>query len=156
VICLVFNTLKKILKPKSIGYFWAAICILALTPLVQAEQKKDLGKWEVHYMALTSTFLTPQVAKTYGIVRSSYNGLINISVLDRESKLAQSVVLTGQAKNLLGVIKKLSFQKVTEGDSIYYLAVLPFSDLEQYRFDVEISDGTEQKVLKFQHKFYSD
>ena len=138
------------------SYLWAAICIFAMAPLAHAEQKKDLGKWEVHYMALTSTFLTPQVAKTYGIVRSRYNGLINISVLDRKSKLAQSVVLTGQAKNLIGVVKKLSFQKVIEGDSIYYLAVLPFSDLEQYRFDVSISDGTEKKALKFQHKLYSE
>ncbi|MFT4938849.1 MAG: hypothetical protein ACI88A_001880 [Paraglaciecola sp.] len=156
MICLVFNTLKRNSKLKSFGYFWATLCILALTPLAQAEQKKDLGKWEVHYIALTSTFLTPQVAKTYGIVRSRYNGLINISVLDRKNKLAQSVVLSGQAKNLLGVVKKLSFKKITEGESIYYLAVLPFSDLEQYRFNILVSDGNEQETLKFQHKFYSD
>jgi hypothetical protein len=141
---------------RTLVYFWAAICLLALAPPLQAEQKEDLGKWEVHYIALTSTFLTPQVAKTYGIVRSRYNGLLNISVLDRKSKLAQSVVLTGQARNLLGVVKKLSFQKVTEGESIYYLAVLPFSDREQYRFDISINDGTEQETLKFQHKFYSE
>jgi hypothetical protein len=124
--------------------------------VAQAEQKKDLGPWEVHYIALNSTFLTPQVAKTYGIVRSRYNALINISVLDKQSKKAQSVVLSAQAKNLLGVVKTLSFKQVIEGDAIYYLAVLPFSDLEQYRFSVEINDGRIQKTLKFQHKFYAD
>ncbi len=107
-------------------------------------------------MALNSTFLTPQVAKEYGIVRSKFNGLINISVLDRQDKTAQSVVLTGEAKNLLGVVKELKFKQVIEGKAIYYLAVLPFSDQEQYRISVAINNGLEVKTLKFQHKFYAD
>jgi hypothetical protein len=123
---------------------------------VNAEQKQVLGSWDVHYIALNSTFLTPEVAKQYGIVRSKFNALINISVLDRQDKAAQSAVLTGTAKNLIGVVKKLTFKQVTEGKAIYYLAVLPFSDLEQYRISIDINDGLEQKTLKFQHKFYAD
>jgi hypothetical protein len=110
----------------------------------------------VHYIALNSTFLTPEVAKQYGIVRSKFNALINISVLDRQDKTAQSVILTGNARNLIGVVKKLTFKQVTEGKAIYYLAVLPFSDLEQYRISIDINDGLEQRTLKFQHKFYAD
>lgn len=122
----------------------------------QAEQKQVLGNWDVHYIALNSTFLTPEVAKQYGIVRSKFNGLINISVLDRKDQAAQTVILTGEAKNLLGVVKKLTFKEVQEGQAIYYLAVLPFSDREQYRITININDGKEQKTLKFQHKFYAD
>lgn len=132
------------------------MCFLALMTVARAEQKQDLGDWEIHYIALNSTFLTPEIAKHYGIVRSRYNALINISVLDKQSKVAQSVVLRGQARNLLGVVKTLSFKQVREGDAIYYLAVLPFSDQEQYRFTVEVSDGQTQKNLTFQHKFYAD
>jgi hypothetical protein len=132
------------------------MCFLALIPLARAEQKQDLGDWEVHYIALNTTFLKPQVAKSNGIVRSRYNALINISVLDRQNKQAQSVVLTGQAKNLLGVVKTLSFKQIKEGKAIYYLAVLPFSDQEQYRFTLQINDGQKQENLKFQHKFYAD
>ncbi|WP_299081221.1 DUF4426 domain-containing protein [uncultured Paraglaciecola sp.] len=123
---------------------------------VNAEQKQVLGSWDIHYIALNSTFLTPEVAKQYAIVRSKFNGLINISVLDRKDKSAQSVVLTGEAKNLLGVVKKLTFKQVKEGKAIYYLAALPFSDQEQYRIAIEVSDGNEQKTLKFQHKFYAE
>ena len=129
---------------------------LMFSSQVNAEQKQVLGSWYVHYIALNSTFLTPDVAKQYGIVRSKFNALINISVLDRQDKAAQSVVLTGTAKNLIGVVKKLTFKQVTEGQAIYYLAVLPFSDLEQYRISIDINDGLEQKTLKFQHKFYAD
>lgn len=134
---------------------WLTLALLFICT-ANAEQKQQLGSWDVHYMALNSTFLTPQVAKEYGIVRSKFNGLINISVLDRQNQSAQSVVLTGQAKNLLGVVKELTFRQVTEGKAIYYLATLPFSDLEQYRIEVDINNGLESKVLKFQHKFYID
>ena len=144
---------------KTLGYFFA-VMLLSLAGLVpfhaQAEQKQVLGNWDVHYIALNSTFLTPDVAKQYGIVRSKFNGLINISVLDRKDKTAQSVILTGEAKNLLGVVKKLTFKEVQEGQAIYYLAVLPFSDREQYRITLNINDGNDQRSFTFQHKFYAD
>jgi hypothetical protein len=139
-------------------YLMSVSLILGLlfSSQANAEQKEVLGSWDVHYIALNTTFLTPDVAKQYGIVRSKFNALINISVLDRKDKVAQSVILTGEAKNLIGVVKKLTFKQVTEGKAIYYLAVLPFSDLEQYRISIGINDGVEQKTLKFQHKFYAD
>lgn len=146
-------------KQKRLGYF-SVLMLLSLAGLIpsqaQAEQKQVLGNWDVHYIALNSTFLTPDVAKQYGIVRSKFNGLINISVLNRKDQVAQSVILTGEAKNLIGVVKKLTFKEVKEGKAIYYLAVLPFSDREQYRMTVNINDGQVQKTLKFQHKFYAD
>lgn len=119
-----------------------------------SEQKETLGNWDVHYIAFNSTFITPDIAKHYGIVRSKYNGVINISVLDKADQVAQSAVLSGTARNLLGVSKKLTFKEVSEGEAIYYLAVLPFSDQETFRISVQINDGLEQQVLNFQHKFY--
>ena len=50
------------------------------------------------------------------------------------------------------LVRTVGFKVGTEN----YLAVLPFSDLEQYRIAVQINDGLEQKTLKFQHKFYAD
>lgn len=132
----------------------ATLILLAITTTVKAEQKVSLGNWDVHYIALNTTFLTPEIAKNNGIVRSKYNGLINISVLDKQNQQAQNVSMTGEARNLLGVSKKLSFKQVKEGAAIYYLAVLPFSDQEQYRINVDINDGKTQQTLKFEHKFY--
>lgn len=134
----------------------AALTLFTLVNKAQAEQKVSLGNWDVHYIAFNTTFLTPEIAKSYGIVRSKYNGLINISVLDKQSQVAQDVLLSGDARNLLGVVKKLSFKQVREGDAIYYLAVLPFSDQEHYRINLEINDGKTQQKLKFEHKFYAE
>jgi hypothetical protein len=153
VIYLEFSNLK-VVTPYLLSL--SLILGLVFSSQANAEQKQVLGSWDVHYIALNTTFLTPEVAKQYGIVRSKFNALINISVLDRADKTAQSVILTGEAKNLIGVVKNLTFKEVTEGKAIYYLAVLPFSDLEQYRISIDINDGLEQKTLKFQHKFYAD
>ncbi|MDP5041473.1 MAG: DUF4426 domain-containing protein, partial [Paraglaciecola sp.] len=134
---------------------FAFLSMLLSAAAVHAEQKVALGTWDVHYIALNSTFLTPEVAKQYGILRSKFNGLINISVLDKKTSAAQSVVMNGEAKNLLGVVKSLSFKEVKEGQAIYYLATLPFSDQERYRISITINDGATTQQFTFEHKFYA-
>jgi len=121
-----------------------------------AEQKKTLGNWDVHYIAFGTTFLTPEIARANGIVRSKSNALINISVLDKTSQEAQSVEITGSARNLLGNNKKLAFKEVKEGDAIYYLAVLSHDDKETYRFNIDIKQGNNSQVLQFQQLMYEN
>ncbi|MEW9797184.1 DUF4426 domain-containing protein [Alteromonas lipolytica] len=121
-----------------------------------AEQKKTLGDWDVHYIVLNTPFLTPDVAKSYGIVRSKFNALVNISVLDKDTGKAQRAALSGSATNLIGTKRDLSFKKVEEGDAIYYLAVLPFRDAETYRFNVDIQQGEKRQTLTFSQKMYVD
>ena len=137
---------------------WAiATFVLASVYFVSsAEQKSTLGQWDVHYIAFGSTFITPDIAKNYGIVRSKYNAIVNISVLDSTSQEAQNVSMTGKATNLLGTAKTLTFKKVTEGDAIYYLATLKFDNMETYRFEIDIQRGNEKQTLKFSQKMYVD
>jgi hypothetical protein len=132
-------------------------CLLALlmTLPLRAEQMKELGPWQVHYNAFNSSFLTPEVAKTYGLERSRYNGIINIAVQDKQGK-AQAVSVTGEAKNLTGTIRNLSFQEVKEGDAIYYLATLPYRNEDTYQFTLKIMGGGQQHILTFQQTFYVD
>ncbi|QNF16321.1 DUF4426 domain-containing protein [Aeromonas jandaei] len=132
-------------------------CLLALlmTLPLRAEQMKELDPWQVHYNAFNSSFLTPEVAKTYGLERSRYNGIINIAVQDKQGK-AQAVSVTGEAKNLTGTIRNLSFQEVKEGDAIYYLATLPYRNEDTYQFTLKIMGGGQQQILTFQQTFYVD
>jgi hypothetical protein len=125
---------------------------------VSAENMKKLGSMNVHYMAIGSTFFTPEIAKAYGITRSRYNGLINISVLDNSQKgnPAKTVSLTGQAKNNLGQFKDLDFKEVKEGDAVYYLAQVNYSNEETIHFNIMINDGKDKQQLKFSQKFYVD
>ena len=122
----------------------------------QAEQKEQLGEWDVHYIVVNSTFFSPEIARQYGVVRSKYNALVNISVLDTDSLKAQTVSIQGTATNLIGTEKALTFKKVQEGDAIYYLAVFNFRNDETYRFNIEIRRGDIAETLKFQQKMYVD
>lgn len=123
---------------------------------VLAAQYKTLGDWDVHYIVINTSFLTPEVAKNYGLQRSKYQGLVNISVLDSNTQKAQNVDVSGSAVNLIGTKKPLSFKMVEEGDAIYYLAVLPFRHQEKYRFDIDIRHGDKTETLRFNHEFYSE
>jgi len=123
-----------------------------------AEQKSQLGPYEVHYIAFNSTFVTPEIAKLYDIQRSRYNALINISVLDsrNKNKPAVAVKLSGAARNLIGNQTNLDFKEVREGEAVYYLAQLRFSNEETFRFEITVDDGKSQQLLKFQQKLYVD
>jgi len=141
-------------KTRIIGLIGAVFLISS--QLANAEQMRQLGEWDVHYMVVNTPFLTPEVAASYGIVRSKFNALVNISVLDTNTQEAQRVSVTGSATNLLGNTRSLTFKKVEEGDAIYYLAVLPFRDQETFRFNIDLQRGNTQQTLKFQQKMYVD
>jgi hypothetical protein len=136
----------------------ALALFLFMMTSASAENMKKLGTMNVHYMAIGSTFFTPEIAKVYGITRSRYNGLINISVLDnsQQGTPAKTVSITGKAKNNLGQFKELSFKEVKEGQAIYYLAQVSYNNEETIHFDIMINDGKEKQQLKFSQIFYVD
>ena len=133
-----------------------AIGVSFFSQVATAEQKQTLGQWDVHYMVVSTTFLTPEIAKANGIVRSRFNALVNISVLDKDTKKALMPAVSGTAKNLIGTSKQLSFKRVNEGDAIYYLAVLSYRDMETYRFNIDIQQGEQTQTLSFSQKLYVD
>ena len=134
------------------------ILLLSASLSANAENMKKLGTFNVHYMAIGATFLTPEVAKAYGIERSRYNGLINISVLDNSKKgmPAKTVAISGKAQNNIGQMKALEFEQVKEGNAIYYLAQIRYANEETVNFTIDISDGTESHQLKFSQQFFVD
>jgi len=129
---------------------------LLCSATVSAEQMQKLGDWDVHYIAFPSTFLTADVASNYDIDRSKYLGIINISVLDSDTKKAQAVKMTVTARNLLGNIRELDVREIREQNAIYYIAEVPHRNEETYRIKVTLSSGNQTQELKFQQKFYVD
>lgn len=146
--------MKKLRKCIKVVLLSTTIAVLSLAGSAHAELKKTLGDWDVHYIALTTTFLTPEIARANNIVRSGKNALINISVLDKQSKDAQVVEMSGTARNLLGTSKPLTFTQVNEGEAIYYLASVPFSHKEVLRFNIDIKQGRSSQTLQFQQTMY--
>ncbi|GGW50352.1 DUF4426 domain-containing protein [Alishewanella tabrizica] len=143
----------KVLK---VSLFLMLIASFWFTAGVQAEQKKQLGDWDIHYIAFNSTFLTPDVARAANLSRNKNNAIINISVLDTQTQQAQAVTIGGIARNLLGQQRDLVFREIKDGDAIYYIAVMPFRNEEQLRFSLDIRQGTKRQQLNFEQKLYTE
>lgn len=106
-----------------------------------AEQSQSFGNYTVHYIAVNSTFLNPEIARQYGIVRANRRAFLNISILKNEADggtTAVSANLSGQKKNLLQQSEDINFKEIREGDAIYYIGEFVFSNAEQLRFELEI------------------
>ncbi|MBU3021495.1 DUF4426 domain-containing protein [Aestuariibacter sp. A3R04] len=136
---------------------WLMGCLLVLlNSHASAEQMEKLGKWDVHYIVVNTTFFTPEIAKRYGIIRSKYNAIVNISVLDSQTKKPLSTAVSGTARNLLGTTRPLAFKRITEQDAIYYIAPVSFNDRETFRFSIDIQQGNQTQTLKFQQEMFVD
>ena len=147
--------MNTIIKATAFSLF-ALIMMLQGLQVANAEQKKVLGNWDVHYIVIPSTFLTPEVATANNIRRSETNAVVNISVLDSDTKEALDIKVTGNARNLIGTNKPLTFTTVKEGQAIYHLATVNFDDKEVLRYQINLNDGSTSQVLNFQQKMYAD
>ncbi|RTR34599.1 DUF4426 domain-containing protein [Shewanella atlantica] len=135
----------------------ALILTLAFVGNVSAEQKQKVGNFDIHYVAFGSTFLTPTIAKSYGIKRSSYTGIINVSVLDtnQDGNPPVAVEISGIANNLLDARINLQFREIREADAIYYVAEVPYRDDQEINFKIAIKYQNKLNTqLKFKQKFY--
>ena len=147
------------LQPMLLTFVSLSLWLLAsfvLTSHAYAEQKQQLGDWDVHYIACNSTFLTPPVANAANLSRNKNNAIINISVLESQTQQAQAVQIGGIARNLLGQQRDLVFREVRDGDAIYYIAVMPFRNEEQFRFSLDIRQGNKRQQLNFEQKLYTE
>ena len=139
---------------------WLFSILIALAGAAMASDEVfKRGPFEVRVTPFPSTFLTPDIASTYGLVRSETQALLNLSVYDTRLQSAVKTVparISGSHQNLLGQAFDLTFQTIDEGDAIYYLAPFRISDDEIMRFTIEVTpDGSNQAIdLKFNQTFY--
>ncbi|CAI8168034.1 DUF4426 domain-containing protein [Pseudidiomarina mangrovi] len=131
---------------------------LLFTQSASAQQAMRLGPWEVHYNAFNSTLLRAEMAQQYDLQRSSTLATLNITVLaaDEPGKPAQKVTVTGYSMNPLSQQQRLDFNQVIEGDAVYYLAQVRFTNLETLRFFITIDDGKQQQTLRFHKEFWAN
>lgn len=136
--------------------FFMLVTLFCTSASVQAEQKKQLGNWDVHYMAFAAPMLTPEIAQQYKIQRSKYNAVVNISVLGSKTQQPEKVLISGIAKDIQGRQVELDFREVTEGAAVYYLAQLPFRNEQRFNFSITLVQNGEQQLLNFDQTFYVD
>ena len=143
--------------------FKTLVLLAALTSLPAiAQQAQEFGDYIVHYNALSSSLITPEVAKAYGIRRSDSRALINISVLkNAEGKTATAVKakVTASGRNLTGQTRNVDMREIDDGDgAIYYIGELSVRNMETFDFTVVVLvEGQNQPFnVKFRQQFYTE
>lgn len=137
---------------------WLALIPLLIAPLAQAEQSQKFGNIEVHYNAMLSTDLQPDVAKAYKIDRSPTRGIVTISVLRKNAMgVAQPIParLTAYMVNLSNQLGDISMREIKEGSAIYYLGEFRVIPPNTLRFTVGVEvNGDPRREVNFSKKFY--
>ena len=147
---------------KKLISFMILISMLLLTTPGEAQQSQDFGNYVVHYNALNTSMIPPQVAKGYGIKRSSSRALLNITVLKKVMDTPGTPVkasVTASGTNLTGQRREIDIREIedTEG-AIYYIGEFTVHNLETYNFtvDVKLAAETDPLVVKFRQQFYTE
>jgi hypothetical protein len=131
--------------------------LLATLPALAANSVRS-GEWVVHYNAVPTTSLTPEVARQYGITRSANRALVNVSVRRGEPGADQAVParVMVAATNLNGQRSSLRVREVREGEAIYYLAEARVQGQETLAFELEVStEGAAAPIrASFRQEFF--
>ncbi len=124
------------------------------------DRSKDFGEYVLHYNALTTDMLPPEVASAFNISRSKSRAMLNIVMLRKvEGTLGRAMrgEVTARTRNLTGQLKNLELRPVTEGDAIYYIGEIAVADGEVLIFDIEATPEGSDTAMKvtFQQQFFT-
>ena len=137
----------------------AAVALAALLPLpAAAENSMRSGDITVHYNAVPTTSLTPEVARQVGVTRSANRALVNVSI--RQGEPGADRALPGRVElsvsNLNGQRTELRAREVREGEAIYYLAEARVQGNETLTFDLVVTpEGGEPMRTSFRQEFFT-
>jgi len=126
------------------------------------ETFKDFGNYEVHFNALRTDELTPEVARTYGIQRSANRVMLNVTVLRKEAEHAPrkpvEATVAVDAYNLNGQLKDIQMRRVSEGDAIYSIGEVTIAGTEILVFDINVTPQGESSPfnVKLKREFVSN
>ena len=137
------------------------LLLLIELPLVAgAQQAEDFGAYQVHYSAINTSQLTPEVARAIGVQRSSSRALLNLAVMRKHDDRLDEPLrarIRVEATNIAGQRRDVELTEVREQEAIYYLGSFRFHNEERLTFQVEVEplDGPGGvRRFRFQQQFF--
>lgn len=131
---------------------FAVLSLLLLTPPALAEQAKTFGDVAIHYNAMPTDELLPDVAKNYKIERSRNRGMLTISILKRTA-LGVSQASKGEVKvsipTLTGQSVEVPMREIVEGAAIYYIGEYRVTAPQTLKFVVSAKPEGGDRALNF-------
>ncbi len=121
---------------------------------------KSFGDYELHFNAMSTDQLEPDIARAYSIARSKNRAMLTVSIIkSAEDGIGKSVPgnVNVSAANLTGQIKNLTLRLIQEGDAIYYIGDVAVANGETLVFDIEATpiDETDKFTVRFSRQFFA-
>jgi hypothetical protein len=122
---------------------------------------RDFGNFQLHYNAIRSTEIAPEIASRYGIRRSPQRVLINVALLRERpdgTTIPVDAEVTVGARTLTGQVRRVSMRRVVEEPSIYFLGEAEISGNEIVVFDIDARplEGGVAYEAQFKREFFAD
>ncbi len=137
-----------------------ALLFVLTATVARAEQFVDLGDFRIHYAALNTTQLTPDVARKFNVQRSSKRILLVLNAQKRVGGKYESVTATasGTATTLLGHVQSLELRPIREADVHYVIASFETLEGEYMTVDARVlpAGAMTPVTVKFRQQFYLD
>ena len=148
-----------------------ALCLLSLLVFLsfpaKAQQSQDFGDFVVHFTAIKTDQIPPEVARGYNIKRSDGMALLNITVLKKVMNTPGTPVrasATASATNLTGQRRDILLREVSEPGSdkdrgaVYYIGEFRVHNRETFDITIDLKpEGEEQSLqVNFRQQFFVD
>jgi hypothetical protein len=138
----------------ALGLSWIAT-------ISHAEQVVRADDVIVHYSAVRTTMLTPEIATRFGVTRSRNQALL---VLNAQRDTGEGLptpipaTATGHVTSLLGHRQVLKLMPKREGDVHYVLARFETLNGEFLTLDLQVTPEGQNKAIpvRWQQQFYND
>lgn len=119
------------------------------------------GNHLIHFSTFNSSFLTPEVASAYGLVRGADRAIVNIAVTKVQPEdgiYGLPAQVSGVTRNLMQQQTLLRFVEIEEQNAIYYIAPFEFDNEEVLHFDIDVvlPGQTRPTSVSFSKKLYED
>lgn len=143
--------------PRSFAVLLSTLLLVLAAPFAHAQSLQS-GDITIYYNALPTSSLSPEVARSYGITRSSSRVLLNVAV--RRGVPGKDTVVpatvTSVASNLAGQRQELALRTVSEGDAVYHLGEARIQGNDTLSFEIEVrpQDGGPPIRASFRQEFF--
>ena len=138
-----------------------AILVLLTSSAVFAENSTKVDGYTIHHNIITTDFLSDDVARSYGIIRSKNRAMLNVSVIkDKEGTTGTPVSASVKANmtNIYGQQRGLNLREIHEADAIYYIGTFLVRNGETLNFHLDVKPEGESKYSPavFSEEFFVD
>lgn len=138
-----------------------AILVLLTSSAVFAENSTRVDGYTIHHNIITTDFLSDDVARGYGIIRSKNRAMLNVSVIKDEEGTTGTPVsadIKANMTNIYGQQRGLNLREVHEADAIYYIGTFLVRNGETLNFHIDVKPEGESKYspAAFSEEFFVD